>query len=149
MMVRSPRGRPDVQVFAEVGVIDRLASTRMERALPDGMSHAQFSVLARLAARGQAETPAGLARAFVVTKGAMTNTLQRLEARGQVAIEADPRDGRSKRVSITPAGLTAHDAALAALRPMMDGLRGRFAEAQFVAALPFLGALRDWLEETR
>jgi DNA-binding MarR family transcriptional regulator len=148
-MSRSPRGRPDVQVFAEVGVIDRLATTRIERVLPEGMSHAQFNVLARLAARGQSDTPAGLARAFVVTKGAMTNTLQRLEAQGPVAIEQDPNDGRGKRVTITAAGLVAHDGALCCVRPIMEGLRGRFAETDFEASLPFLGALRGWLEETR
>lgn len=148
-MSRSPRGRPDVQLFAEVAAIDRLAVTRMERALPESMSHAQFSVLGRLATRGEAETPAGLARAFLVTKGAMTNTLQRLQAQGHVLIEADGDDGRRKRVTVTPEGLAAHDRALMALRPMMDGLRGNFEEGDFEAALPFLAALRGWLEESR
>lgn len=148
-MSRSPRRRPDVQLFTEVGAIERLAVTRMERVLPEGMSHAQFSVLGRLAVRDEVETPAELARAFLVTKGAMTNTLQRLEAQGYVVIGADERDGRRKRVAATPAGLAAHDHALAALRPMMNGLRGAFDEADFDAVLPFLGALRGWLEGTK
>ena len=80
------KDRPDVQVFTEIGIIDQLTTARLERSLPDGMSVAQFKVLTHFCRRGGAETPAQLARAFQVTKGAMTNTLQRLEAQGFVDI---------------------------------------------------------------
>ena len=60
--------RPDVQVFAEIGIIDQLATTRIDRLLPDGISSAQFSVLNHLAVHGREETPASLAETFVVTK---------------------------------------------------------------------------------
>src|SRR5271156_2003081 len=107
-MSRAPRSRADVQVFGEIGAIGQLARNRLERALPEGLSQAQFSVLVRLAGHGGEENPVRLAQAFQVTKGAMTNTLQRLEAQGFVAIVGDADDGRRKRVSITPAGLAAH-----------------------------------------
>ncbi len=148
-MARPPKERPDVQVFAEIGVIERLAANQFERLLPDGLSQAQFSVLTWFRHHGGVAAPAELARVFQVTKGAMTNTLQRLEARGLVAIEPDPADGRRKRVDITPTGQAAHDDALAALRPMTESLRSAFTEAEFVEVLPFLKALRTWLDETR
>ena len=118
-------------------------------ALPDGLSQAQLNVLAILARHGGEETPAALARAFTLTKGAMTNTLQRLEARGWVRIAGDASDGRRKRVSLTPAGVAAHDRALAAARPDMEALRARFGAEAFEAALPFLTDLRVWLDENR
>ena len=148
-MSRSLKDRPDVQVFAEIGAIDQLATVRIERALPDGLTHAQFSVLNHLALRGRAFTPVELARAFQVTKGAMTNTVQRLAAAGFVSIQGDDADGRKKQVSITPSGAAAHDRCLAAVRPMIEGLRKVFSEHDFQAVLPFLQALRGWLGEVR
>jgi DNA-binding MarR family transcriptional regulator len=141
--------RPDVQVFAEIGIIDQLATTRIDRLLPAGISSAQFSVLNHLAVHGRAETPASLAEIFVVTKGAVTNILQRLEAAGLIAVIADASDGRRKRVSITPKGSEAYEASVASLRPMMESMREAFTQEEFQDALPFLKALRVWLAETR
>jgi DNA-binding MarR family transcriptional regulator len=148
-MSRAPRARADVQVFTEIGVIGQLTRNRLERALPEGLSQAQFGLLTHLAQHGGEPTPVQLAKAFQVTKGAMTNTLQRLEAQGFVAIAGDADDGRRKRVTITPAGLAAHDLGVKAARPAMDALRARFSDADFATALPFLSALRQWLDENR
>lgn len=145
----SAKDRPDVQVFTEIGIIDQLARTQLERVLPPGLSEAQFTVLNHFARRGGIESPVQLASAFQVTRGAMTNTLQRLEARGFVTVAGDPADGRRKLVSITPAGLAAHEAGLIAMRPYLERLRAAFADADFAAALPFLRALRAWLDDNR
>ena len=146
-MSKPLKDRPDVQVFAEIGAIDQLATVRIERVLPDGLTHAQFSVLNHFALRGRAFTPVELARTFQVTKGAMTNTVQRLAAAGFVAIQGDDADGRKKQVSITPAGVAAHDRCVTAVRPMIEGLRQVFGENEFEKVLPFLQALRGWLGE--
>ena len=148
-MARPIRERPDVRAFAEIAAIDQLVTNRLERALPVGMSHAQFGVLTWFALRGGEATPAELAAAFQVTKGAMTNTLQRLEAQGLIAVEPDQADGRRKRVTVTAAGRIGYDRALIALRPIQESLRTAITEDEFRAALPFLKALRTWLEETR
>ena len=144
-MSRALKDRPDVQVFAEIGAIDQLATVRIERVLPQGLTHAQFMVLNHLVLRGQAFTPAQLARTFQVTKGAMTNSVQRLATAGHVSIEADAQDGRKKWVTITPAGVAAHEQCLKAVRPMIENLRRVFAESDFEQVLPFLQALRGWL----
>lgn len=147
-MARQPKDRPDVEVFTQIAIIDQLVSNRLDRVLPEGLSHAQFGVLSRLERLGET-TPAELARGFQVTKGAITNTLQRLEVQGFVTVEPDPDDGRRKRVAITPEGLAVRDAALVAMRPLHDTLRSAFTEAEFIEVLPFLHALRTWLEEAR
>ena len=95
-MAAEAKDRPDVRVMTEIGIIAQLSQARLERNLPDGLSAAQFGVLIHFSRRGGRESPARLASAFQVTKGAMTNTLQRLEARGFVAIVGDPDDGRRK-----------------------------------------------------
>ena len=141
--------RPDVQVFAEIGIIDQLATTRIDRLLPAGLTSAQFSVLNHLAVHGREETPASLAEAFLVTKGAVTNMLQRLESTGLVAVSGHETDARRKRVSITPEGLIAYEAAVTSLRPMMESMREAFIQQEFQEVLPFLTALRGWLAETR
>lgn len=149
MTTSRARERPDVQVLTEIGIIAQLSGAALERSLPDGLSRAQFGVLSHFMRRGGEESPARLAAAFQVTKGAMTNTLQRLEAQGYVAIAGDSGDGRRKRVSLTPAGVKAYEAGIAAVRPHMDGLRDAFTEAEFKAAIPFLTALRIWLDDNR
>lgn len=148
-MAPQPKDRPDVRVMTEIGIIAQLSNARLERSLPEGMSAAQFGVLTHFMRRGGRESPAQLASAFQVTKGAMTNTLQRLEAQGFVAIVGDPDDGRRKWVTLTDEGARAFDRGLAAMRPHLEGMRAAFAEDEFKAALPFLQALRVWLDEKR
>ena len=148
-MPRRRSHRPDVEVFAEIGIIDQLATTRIDRLLPDSLTSAQFSVLNHLAVHGREETPASLADIFLVTKGAMTNTLQRLEGRDLISVTGDPTDARRKKVSITEEGHKAYNDCVAALRPMMESMREAFTQDEFQDALPFLNALRVWLVETR
>lgn len=147
--VSRAKDRPDFMVFNEIGIIAQLANTRLERTLPAGLSAAGFGVLNHFARRGGEESPAQLASAFQVTKGAMTNTLQRLEALAYVKIAPHGADGRRKLVSITPAGVIAHGQAILALRPYFASLREAFADADFEAALPFLRRLRAWLDGNR
>ena len=135
--------------FNEIGIIAQLSQTLLGRSLPDGLRMSHFGVLNHFARRGGEQNPAELARAFQVTKGAMTNTLQRLEARGLVEVRPDPRDGRGKRVRLTKKGLRARDKAIAALAPAMAGLEARFAARQFRGALPFLQQVRTYLDEAR
>jgi DNA-binding MarR family transcriptional regulator len=146
---RPAQPRPDVELFTEIGIIEQLSRTRIERALPPGLSSAQFGVLNHFARRGGPQGPAELAAAFQVTKGAMTNILKKLEQQRLVDIADDPEDGRRKIVTLTAAGSEAHRRALTALRPQLDALRGAFEADEFEAALPFLRALRTWLDEHR
>lgn len=136
-------------VLNEIGIIHQLAGTALLKVLPDGLQLAQFGVLNHMIRLGDGWTPVRLAAAFQVTKGAMTNTLQRLEARALVRIEPDAGDGRSKRVYITGAGREMHARALSALLPELSALRTQLGEELFEALLPGLQRLRAHLDAAR
>ena len=99
-----------VTLFGELFMADQLARNRVSKALPKGMELSHFSVLNHLARLNEERTPAQLARAFHVTRGAMTNTLTKLEWAGHVHIRPDWDDARQKFVAISPAGRAARDA---------------------------------------
>jgi DNA-binding MarR family transcriptional regulator len=148
-MATAAKDRPDVRVLTEIAIIDQLSRAKLDRRLPAGLSSAQFGVLTHFMRRGGQESPAQLAGAFQVTKGAMTNTLQRLEAQGFVKIVGDEADGRRKLVSLTAAGVHAYDAGVAAMRADLEAMRSAFTDEEFEAALPFLTALRVWFDDNR
>ena len=148
-MAPSACPRPDLELFTEIAIIDQLARNRVESRLPAGLSYAGLALLNHFARVGRPENPARLAEAFKVTKGAMTNTLQRLEALGFVAVARDPSDGRRKVVTLTARGVQAQREAQGAVRPQLETLRQAFPQADFDAALPFLRRLRAWLDQHR
>ena len=135
--------------FNEIGIINQLFSTAFRRALPDGMTSAQFTVLNHFARLGGARTPAQLAASFQVTKGAITNTLQKLEEKGYVAIATDPKDRRSKIVTATDKGLSMRDETLAATTPALAQMVEELDVSKIKAALPFLQQVRIHLDKAR
>ena len=108
-----------VALFGELFMADQLARNRISKVLPKGMELSHFSVLNHLARINDERTPAQLARAFHVTRGAMTNTLSRLEWAGHVHIRPDWEDARRKFVAISPSGRAARDSAVAAVVPLI------------------------------
>lgn len=135
-----------IALFSELLVADQLARARLSRALPKGMELSHFSVLNQLVRVGE-RSPARLARTFHVTRGAMTNTLAKLEAAGHVHIRPDWDDARRKIVTISPAGRSAWVAALAAITPILGDVSGDLGPDRIRAALPVLRALRARLEQ--
>ncbi len=133
----------------EIGIINQLSTARFEAQLPDGLTRAQFSVLNNFVRLGGTRTPAQLAAAFQVTRGAMTNTLSRLEAAGLVEIRPSNVDGRSKEVRITPKGRRLRERAIAATGPELSALIAALGKEELTAALPFLKRLRSHLDAHR
>ncbi|WP_052071181.1 MULTISPECIES: MarR family winged helix-turn-helix transcriptional regulator [Actibacterium] len=126
---------------------DQLARTRLTKVLPKGMELSQFSVLNHLSRIGEEKTPAQLAQAFHVTRGAMTNTLSKLEWAGHVHIRPDWDDARRKWVTISPAGRRARDAAIHAISPLLAEVIADIGAENVRAVLPVLRALRQKLGE--
>ena len=116
-----------VSLFGELFMADQLARNH----------------LARL---NEERTPAQLARAFHVTRGAMTNTLTKLEWAGHVHIRPDWDDARQKFVAISPAGRAARDAAVAAVIPMIADVVQSLGPDKVRAVLPILREMRVKLE---
>ncbi|MBL9054967.1 MAG: MarR family transcriptional regulator [Rhodobacteraceae bacterium] len=135
-----------ITLFGELFMADQLARNRISKALPKGMELSHFSVLNHLARIGDERTPAQLARAFHVTRGAMTNTLSRLEWAGHIHIRPDWDDARQKFVAISPAGRAARDAAVAAVVPLISDVVGALGADKVRALLPVLRELRVKME---
>lgn len=136
-----------VSLFSEILTVDQLARANVVRVLPKGMELSHFSVLNHLAHAGVERTPAQLAKTFHLTRGAMTNTLGKLDWAGWVHIRPDWDDARRKLVAISPAGLAARDAALAAMTPVIAGLVDKVGAEKVRAVLPVLRELRLQLSE--
>lgn len=142
--------RISFQAMSEIAIIGHLADTALAKTLPPELSVAGFGVLnhfVRLNVEG--ESPAKLARAFQVTKGAMTYTLQKLEELGYVTLEPDPADARAKIVRITKKGRRARDAAAARVNPGMLAMLQAIGAEEFARALPFLIKVRQVLDAAR
>jgi DNA-binding MarR family transcriptional regulator len=139
--------RVDVQVFTEIGLIEHLRRESVNQHLPEGLGYSQFEMLRHFARHGDDQTPAELAEALIMTKGAITNTLQRLEAQGYVSVLDDAVDRRRKRVRITEKGVAAYNQVMKDMRWKFDALRGSFTDSELRQALPFLRGLRAFLED--
>ena len=109
-----------IALFSEIFMADQLSRARVTKALPKNMELSHFSVLNHLAHAGDERSPGQLARAFHVTRGAMTNTISRLERSGWVHVRPDWDDARRKQVAISPSGRDARDRALAAVAPILS-----------------------------
>ncbi|MEJ6389842.1 MarR family winged helix-turn-helix transcriptional regulator [Gymnodinialimonas ulvae] len=135
-----------VALFSEVFMVDQLARARLSKALPKGMELSHFSVLNHLARGNEEKSPAQLARAFHLTRGAMTNTLNRLEWAGHIHVRPDWDDARRKMISISPAGRRARDAAISAIAPILSEAVSEIGAERVRSTLPVLREMRIKLE---
>jgi DNA-binding MarR family transcriptional regulator len=135
-----------IALFGELFMADQLARNRISKALPKGMELSHFSVLNHLAGLSDERTPAQLAKAFHVTRGAMTNTLAKLQWAGHVHIRPDWDDARRKFVGISPAGRAARDAAVASVAPLIGDVVAALGAEKVRAVLPVLREIRIRME---
>ena len=135
-----------ISLLGEIFTVDQLARNRLSKALPKGMELSHFEVLNQLANLHDERTPAQIAKSFHVTKGALTNTLAKLEAAGHIHIRPDWDDARRKLVTISPAGRSARDGALQAITPVIEETVTFIGGDKVRAILPVLRELRIRLE---
>ena len=135
-----------VPLFGEILALDQLVRNRIAKVLPKGMELSHFSVLNQLSHTKIERTPAQIAKSFRVTRGAMTNTLNKLELSGYIHVRPDWEDARRKMVSISPAGMVARNNALAAVTPIIEDFARDIGEERLKAIVPILRELRQKLE---
>jgi len=137
------------QVLNEIGIIDQLAQNRATRLLGPGLNLSQFVVLNHLTRLGGPRSLVQIANAIQVTKGAMSNTVARLQAKGLLAVLPDPADGRGKQVSLTDAGRAARQAAVQRLGDGLAEISTAVPPAGLAQALGVLRQLRVWFDANR
>ena len=138
-----------VALFSELLTLDQLTRASVAKVMPKGMELSHFIVLNHLAQTHVEKSPGQLAKSFHLTRGAMTNTLNKLEWAGWVHIRPDWDDARRKMVAISPAGKRARDLALEAITPMIQEVVSALGDEKVRAALPTLRELRLRLEENQ
>lgn len=114
--------RPDLDPtpFLVIGRMHRVANaltTELVRVYAEfDLGEGEFDVLATLRRQGGdfALTPSDLSEQTVVTTGAVTKRVDRLESRGYVERRPSGTDGRSRLVALTPAGRKLIDEAFTA-----------------------------------
>ena len=138
---RTERPELDAAAMAVVGrllSIGRRLEGRANAALkPLGLHYTDLDVLATLRRGGRPyrRTPTELRESVLITSGAMTACLDRLERNGLIARVADPHDRRSSAAELTTEGRKRIDKAIAvrfeeaasALSPLSEGERARLA----------------------
>lgn len=116
------RERPDLEprglaLMARIGMLAKLFGRRDKRALaPLGLAPWAADVLLALRRQGPPYqlSPTQLRRYTVLTSGAMTTRLDRLEEAGYVRRSMDPKDRRGIVVSLTEQGRRLADRAIEA-----------------------------------
>jgi DNA-binding MarR family transcriptional regulator len=103
------------------GVVDRIAtiSKHLGNAFEDtlaghGLSHGEYKLLQRLVTRSEdlRMSVGELSRSLLLSSGAMTNRLDRLEKAGHIRRIPDPRDRRGVLVELTEQGQEQIDGAV-------------------------------------
>ena len=146
MIEESTLQEPDVtEVAAALRVSIGLLLRRMRQVRPDGeLSLPETSALARLDRSGPA-TSSALAKEEQISPQSMGATLAALEARGLVARQPDPDDGRRAVLTLTGAGQQVlRDKRSARVAQLAAALSSAFSPAevlQLKAAAPLLERL--------
>ena len=137
------------QVFTEIAIVNQLSTNLLEKSLPLGLKASQFKVLSQLVRLVEPTTAAELAKVFQVTKGAMTNTTNRLLTLELIDIKEDLADRRVKRIAITEKGKVITQQSMASTMENLQPILQKIPVKEFADALPFLIKLRADLDKNR
>ena len=122
----------------------RAVEARAEGALGEiGFSLAQLGALRHLVLAAEPMTLSQLAERHCCGKSNITQLVDRLEADGLVAREADPDDRRTVRATVTPAGRTAYDRASVILAEHERSIDTQLGSGQRANLARGLRALRE------
>jgi DNA-binding MarR family transcriptional regulator len=139
------------RIFVLIGIINQLATTRMNRALNElDLPMAQFVLLTHLSNDPQKGwTLTRLANALEVNQPAMTKTTQRLLKKGFLRMETDPSDKRVRVFFPTDEGLKSLAQAWEKLTPDLAGLGEPWQEDELSMFQGLLERLKTQLDEAR
>ncbi|UTH75508.1 MarR family winged helix-turn-helix transcriptional regulator [Chromobacterium sp. IIBBL 290-4] len=145
------QARPDVDctAMAVVGRLGRLVIHLQNQLAGNfaafGLKDGEFDVLATLRRAGGADglCPTDLYTSLMLTSGAVSKRLDRLEAAGWVSRQPNPDDRRALRIHLTPAGLALIDRALEGHVAAMEDALAPLAPEQ---RAQLASLLKHWLQ---
>ena len=144
-MKTDPYNLASLILFSEISTVDQLIRAQISKSLPNGMAISHLSVLNHLSSMKNERTPMQLAKSFHVTKGAMTNTLSKLETSGYIHIRPDWDDARRKQVTISKSGIEAQRGAINSITPVLTKVINRLGQSKANSVLPIIRELRHIL----
>jgi DNA-binding MarR family transcriptional regulator len=148
------RERPDLDAgpMLIIGRLQRLTHLVEGRLRPPfaaaDLANGDFDVLAALRRAGEPfqARPTDLSRSLLVTTGAITKRLDRLQAVGLVERDSADGDGRGKTVRLTPRGREATDRLIAVHLANEQRLLSGLTAAERAQLQELLGRLAESLE---
>lgn len=134
-------------LFSEILATDQILKSRISKVLPKGMELSHFVILNHLAGHSEEVTPAQLAHRFNLTKGAVTNTMKKLEQAGHIHVRPDWDDARRKWVRLSDAGLLSRDTAILLINPIIQDVCDRLGDEKLRQAVRLLRDIRSGLND--
>lgn len=111
------------------------------------MSLPTFDILAQIARPPHGPTMGELSKRLVVSKGSVTDLIERLEGKGLVSRSADPTDGRVQHVHLTAKGERVLAQTLPAHNAWIKSLMAGMEPASLARLFGALGDLKDTLRD--
>jgi DNA-binding MarR family transcriptional regulator len=139
------------RIFILIGIINQLATTRINRILKlQDLPMAQFVLLQHFSHQPNREwTVTQLANALEVNQPAMTKTTQRLLKKGFLEMKVIATDKRIKQFSITDAGSSVLNSAWGKLGPEIGQLFSAWDPSDLSILQELLERLKVQLDEAR
>ena len=131
-----------INILSELLAIDNLIKSNISHKLPNDMELSHFMVLNYFFHLKGEKTPAQLAKIFRVTKGAMTNTINKLDQKGYIHSRPDWADGRKKLISLSDSGNIARAAAIKNMSPFFFSLVKNLGQDKLKSIVPTLREIR-------
>lgn len=97
-----------MEVVGRVVMLANLWQAQADKLLAEfNLTYSEFDIVATLRRSGKPYkmTPTELQKSVLLTSGAMTAALRRLQRKGFIARSADPNDGRAKLAYLTKTGI--------------------------------------------
>ena len=139
------------QILIWIGVANQLMTTRFDRLMNESnLPLPQFTMLNHFSRDPQQRyTITQLASAFQANQPAMTKTVQHLLEKGYLDFQVSQEDKRVKFHSITAAGLTAHQQAIAHIEPDAQLIFAEWSSAEIETLHESMFRLKNWLDDRR
>ncbi len=120
-----------VDALFMVWLVSRSTTDLLDSVLaPAGLTADEFAIYSVLTA-APTITPTELARWMAAPATTVSSYIKRFEGRGHVRRERNPEDGRSYRITLTPAGRKAHQAAARLFHPVRSRVAAAVDKQEF------------------